>query len=246
MKYIFILFAAMIFTFHVKADVIEKKSLSGYWYSNAISSSIKIKEKRNALIIHGLEQCQGPTLFRRIDFDTYLDDIGNKIIVDCHNIIAFFPIHRNDYDRRIIFEKSQHPKKHHQNHNPNHHSDQYNDDGDYIYNYKNNSDEPPHVSNYNSNPINWANFSEIVVGSWMIENDRISIAIIDTRDGLKAKFSGSSEWVTYFQSQENDSIFIDSKGNRYVFDGSKSAKWIPIDKKKSIISLIKISQIPKY
>jgi hypothetical protein len=100
-------------------------------------------------------------------------------------------------------------------------------------------------SDYQSRSIDFSNSR--LIGTWEGKNRSFgTVAIIDTRDGLKAKFSGTTNWVTYTKSTSRPNEYIDDRGNRYIFDEDNDGKWFPSDKDKKVIELKKISDEVKY
>ncbi len=86
-----------------------------------------------------------------------------------------------------------------------------------------------------------------IIGTWKTKDNRYTtVAIIDTRDGIKAKFSGSTKWVDYKVSKMRPNEYIDSKGNRYVFNSSGKSTWYPADSKLKSIELEKIDSEVRY
>lgn len=57
-------------------------------------------------------------------------------------------------------------------------------------------------------------------GTWESDRPRKSVVILYTREGIKAKFSGTTRWVDFIQDDFNASTYKDKKGNRYEVNGN--------------------------
>ncbi|HOY12715.1 MAG TPA: hypothetical protein PLY70_06220 [Saprospiraceae bacterium] len=62
-------------------------------------------------------------------------------------------------------------------------------------------------------------------GTWRSTNPTKSVVILLTRDGLKAKFSGTTNWISYTQ-QDSSKTYIDKNGNHYDFHSAGVGNWI--------------------
>lgn len=81
-------------------------------------------------------------------------------------------------------------------------------------------------------------------GTWESDSPRKSVVILYTREGIKAKFSGTTKWVDFVQDDYNASTYIDKKGNRYEVDGN-GLFWISQNGKDRVF-LRKISDDLKF
>jgi hypothetical protein len=237
-------FAMLVLPYLVFANDSGREDLSGNWYSKCISESIKIKERRDVLIVKGLGDCNNTQVFERINRKSYVDNDGNLLIADKCNVLVFIP-NRGRHHREIVFEKR----------NNDHHDAWFNNDDDDHYDRNRgkkhgswNEDRYSNDSYGQGQPYEgkWNNYEKSVTGTWDAGFRDKSIAIIDTRDGLKAKFSGTTKWVDYVQSRQNPYEFIDNKGNKYIFKGDGKASWISIDRSIKEIYLTKVSDDTRF
>jgi hypothetical protein len=75
-------------------------------------------------------------------------------------------------------------------------------------------------------------------GTWASQDLNKKLALVSTRDGFKIKFSGTSNWVHFVYNKDTD-LFVDEKGNKYVFNSLTEAEWhSAIDVRKVKISKI--------
>lgn len=241
MRNLILSFAMLVLPFLVFANDIGRQDLTGNWYSKCISETIKIKEKRDVLIVKGLGDCNGIEVFERINKRSYADRVGNLLIVDKCDVLVFIP-NKGRRHKEIIFEKTRNDRNAWFNND----DDQY----DRESNHGNrNHDRYGNGSNgQQGQPSDnrWNNYERGVTGTWDAGFKEKTIAMIDTRDGLKAKFSGTSKWVDYVQSRQNPYEFVDAKGNKYIFNGQGSASWIPNDRSIKEIYLTKISDDTQF
>lgn len=82
-------------------------------------------------------------------------------------------------------------------------------------------------------------------GTWESNFPRKSVVILNTRDGIKAKFSGTDKWVSYETSEYSSKFYVDKKGNKYEFDGNGKCTWISSNGKQRI-DLIKIDNVLRF
>jgi hypothetical protein len=260
----------LIFTY----TTLAASQIEGYWYNPRLRESIRIVEYRNDIIVKGLFSENRSTRFIKIGRRTYEDREGNLLLCEDKNTILIKRWRARDYmrfdkvdDRRgrsewySYHDYDDHCDDHDGWHEDRAHSsydrDRYKDYEHYrnrekrdVYRegnrYRDNDDKynrnDKQHNKYNNKDINLS----AVIGTWEVKNDRFnSVAIIDTRDGIKAKFSGTSNWISYTRSSRLNE-YIDARGNRYIFEEEDKVKWYPIDKDRKVLELKKVSNEVNY
>lgn len=244
MRNLFLSFALLVLPFLAFANETGRQDLSGNWYSKRISENIKIVEKRDVLIVKGLGDCNDTRVFERINKRSFVDKVGNLLIAEHCDVLVFIP-NQGRHRREIIFEKRKNDC--HDNWFDRDDDDHYDRDNKRDRGYWNdNRYDDGSYGQRQSSDGKWNNYEKNVSGTWDAGFRDKSIAIIDTRDGLKAKFSGTTRWVEYVQNKHNPFEFSDDRGNKYVFSGSGKASWIPIDRSMKEIYLTKISDETQF
>ncbi len=245
MRYFTFCFVLLIGPIAVFAEKGNHYSLSGYWYNKMFLESIKVKEKKSALLVLGLEGYQGTRIFRRSANKCFADNAGNLFIIDQCNVLIYIPFHRNRY-RKIVFDRIiELPRDRGK-------SCHLQDNKDDFYTKNEGYTETSEGRDFNydnsmqKKGSNWPNYANKVTGTWQPDIDGILVTIVETRDGLKAKFSGKTNWVTYIQNATNGYAFTDEHGNKYLFEDNGRAIWIPSDIEKEKIQLKKLSDEPRY
>ncbi|MBK8699108.1 MAG: hypothetical protein IPN29_06025 [Saprospiraceae bacterium] len=72
------------------------------------------------------------------------------------------------------------------------------------------------------------------------------MAILETREGLKAKFAGTTRWVEYTQKENRSVDFVDKKGNNYRFLSENEVHWMTGEGNRPPGVLYKISDEVQY
>ncbi len=246
MKHLFLSLTLMLSPYFIFAHNLDNLDLSGYWYSQHLSSSIKIKDKENVLLVKGLNGTNATQVFGRINAKTYEDKRGNRFIID-HCDAIFFISRRNHYPKKVFFEKI---GRAYNDLNDRSHYKQHSYFEDDFENFdENNYGKPQSHTNsneYQNGRSNWLNYEEKISGTWRTEKGNMSIVIIDTRDGLKAKLTGTTKWVSYVQNIRKPYEFVDDNGNKYVFNEDLKATWISADRDKRTIPIYKSSSEMQY
>ena len=202
----------------------QHKRLDGSWYHGGSDNWIEIRDEGRYISVMGLPPQGKARIFEQEWKGIYLDKKGNKITLENRNTLLYnhrksghvIEFHR--YDTRQS--------------GPN---GQWKDESHGSYNYH--SSQPYQHQDYKDDII--------IEGSWAAENS-IIIAMLKTRDGLKAKYSGTTRWVSYQSVNNRKNEFVDNNGNRYVFHNNISATWYPKDQRNQAIPLKKISDDVKY
>ena len=242
--FIGLLFFLPIFLVASESPIDAHRNLTGYWVNAKIKETIKIKDRNNSIFINGLPGTRVDVQFDRIYGNVYKDGFGNKLTVENRNTI-FIDLGRRHSLRYVKWEENDSRRwgkeEFDKDYDPfdNHHKDEY-----FSNNFEN---QRPYDNNNCSASANWNfSYSEIVTGTWASSiRGRENIAILDTREGIKAKVSGTNRWVDYCQNKVIPNEFIDNKGNKMVFERD-AAIWIPKDIKDAVIKLQKISSDIRY
>jgi hypothetical protein len=241
--------------------------IDGYYYNPRLHESIRIIEHNRDVVIKGLFNDNRITRFEKVRGRTYEDRYGNILVCEDRNTVKLKRWRTRDY---IRFDKVDD----HRGRDDWHRYHDYDDDCDvdrrYDDRYDNRHGHHEHYDNrrydnYDSKDKEYksdrkndyyrgdqsiafnSGSSTRFVGTWDVKNGNYnSVAIIDTREGLKAKFSGTTNWVNYTQSQSRSNEYIDDRGNRYIFDRDDEGKWFPADKGKKVIDLKKVSNEVRY
>lgn len=202
----------------------QHRRLDGSWYHSGSDNWIEIRDEGRYISVMGLPPQGKARIFEQEWKGIYLDKKGNKITLENRNTLLYN--HRKSGHIIEFHRHDQHQSGAHGHWNNNspgtyydHPSKDYED-----HNYKD---------------------GDFIEGSWIADKS-IVIAMVKTRDGLKAKYSGTTRWVSYQADNNRKDEFVDDKGNRYVFHSHTSATWYSNDHRNQVIPLKKISDEVKY
>lgn len=242
MRTMFILISWLFFTGLVSATPPSHQfHLDGSWYHKKSNNWIEIRDEGRYISVLGLPPQGKAKIFEKQWKDVYVDKKGNKISIESPHMILY--LHRSS-GNVISFERP--AKAHGTGYGCNDANDIRWFDRKRYENDRYDSDRPdPHHGSYDSYPsIQRFNGSD-VEGTWQAPGG-IDIAMVITRDGLKAKYSGTTRWVDYRSIGNKGNEFEDDKGNRYIFHSSFAATWYPASKSKDSIELRKTDNQVKY
>lgn len=240
--------------------------LTGYWVNPVFDEAIKIVDMRDGILVKGLFNTNRNIFFERINKNKFIDCKRNIIRIEDGRTLMFISRRSNEYIRfeKIYNDRSRghcnddyydpydYPDKNgkYKNKNKGRSRDKnYDDDDEYGDDYRNFKD-------YDDNYLSKKNdkskvesrtkiidhLNESINGTYEVKGSKETVAITDTREGFKAKFSGSKNWVNYTRISNKE--FEDEKGNKYILNG-KNLNWISKDSKKNFY-LEKISDDIKY
>lgn len=202
----------------------QYRRLDGSWYHGVSDNWIEIRDEGRYISVMGLPPHGKARIFEQEWKGIYRDKKGNKITIETKNTLFY---HHRKSGHVIEFYR---PLKHHPS------SDNYDRGSSHP------SHHGPQPRHY---PDQGYGAADNLEGTWAAEGS-IDIAMVKTRDGLKAKYGGTTRWVSYQIVNNKDDEFIDENGNRYVFHHSTSATWYPKDHRNKPIHLKKISDDVKY
>jgi hypothetical protein len=233
------------------SNILSASDISGYWFNPRLQESIRIFKNQQFIFVKGLFSKNRTSKFKSKGRGVFVDKEGNSLILENRNTLKLRRRYANDY---IRFEKVRDVD----GHNDWKKFHDYDDDFEISRNnfdisntddvYKaNRSNQIDLYSRLGNNTISSTIPFEELAGTWEANDRRYpTVAIIDHREGLKAKFTGSTNWITYVLSKVGRNEFIDTKGNKYIFDTPSKAKWIPADPNAKIIEVVKTSSEVRY
>jgi hypothetical protein len=245
MRYLIFCIAFLILPQFVLArDNDHHHSLSGYWYNKTSLVSIKVKEKKDGLMVIGLEGFRGTWIFDRIDSRCFIDRRGNRFILDQFDVLLFMPI-KCKQTRITAFEKIEDAMYDHCK------TDRFYGDREELQDNGNRhsgslNERSTDYKSAKDDIKNWPDYATTINGTWLPDKGNKSVVMVDTREGLRAKFTGTSHWVDYTQSTLIPYEFIDIAGNKYTFDRAGNATWVPNERTKGMVHLKKVSDDPQF
>lgn len=220
MKRIFFIFSIFIMTLSLHAS---GNILDGSWYNPHIKRSIIIKHQRDGLQIKGIHSRYGWTWFERCSKNTYCDRYDNLIKISGRNRIVyykrdrrarltFYPVSDINVDRRYRDTYDEEDW----------YSDNYRSDGnrynDYDEKYNHKNDDITINRNHIKHQSPEGTWESIELGK--------KVFIVDTRDGLKARFSDDPRWYIFKTEEDKSGVFISDKGHRYEYLDENNLLWI--------------------
>lgn len=210
MKSVILFFSMLMVSF----TTIASNSISeGNWYNPHLKRSIYITSYHDGIKVKGIHSRYGSTWFEKCGRNTYCDRYDNYFKVsgrdrlvfykrDGRVRLTFYPTRSNDCEPRSRYDDRD--------------DDWYSDDrryddgyGDDDYNSRNRG--KGRVINkrpsYNFSPE----------GTWQSSDFGKKVFIVDTRDGLKARFSDDSKWYIFKNDDKKSGIYLGDKGHRYEY-----------------------------
>ena len=223
-SFAFLLSLLLIKTAILAGDPPQHRRLEGSWYHGGSDNWIEIRDEGRYISVMGLPPQGKARIFEQEWKGVYLDKKGNKITLENRNTLLYN--HRKS-GHNIEFHRRDHQHSGTNGHWRDNTHGSYNDHPSNTYQNQHYEDDT------------------YIEGSWAADKS-IIIAIVKTRDGLKAKYSGTTRWVSYQAVNNRRDEFVDDNGNRYIFHNNTSATWYPKDQRNQAIPLKKISDEVKY
>lgn len=202
----------------------QHKRLDGSWYHGYSDNWIEIKDEGRYLSVMGLPPQGKARIFEQEWRGVYFDKKGNKITLEDRNTILY---HHRKSGHIIQFRRSDACQTGSYG-NAREHSQ-----GSYYDRSAKPGTQPPFAD------------EAFMEGTWRADRS-IDIAMVKTREGLKAKYGGTTRWVSYQTVNNKWNEYIDENGNRYLFHNDKSATWYSNNRRNEPIQLKKISNDVKY
>jgi hypothetical protein len=232
-----------------------------FWYNVYLEKTIEIEYFGNGIKVSGLHYGNNHTWFKRRSSSTYYNRFGGKLKIlrnkivyydnRTHSRLTFLPINSRtrsysntddckpsehdyyDYDSSFGHEQHRQSKSSYDNDR-----EQRNRSKNDISSSKQNNLDGNTNSNSYPMPISSTVTHDQIEGTWQVEDLPKKVYIVDTRDGIKARFSDNLTWYIYKKRTENH-LFISENGQKYTLKNNKLI-WSNADNTKSF-SMIKIS-----
>lgn len=196
--------------------------LDGSWYHKKSDNWIEIRDEGKYISVMGLPPYGKARIFEKQWREIYIDKKGNKISIEGPGLLLY---HHRSSGHVLTFERP--VKAHGTGGTWRGEKDRWNNHGQRDDSYYN--DFSPRDAE----------------GTWQALGG-IDIAIVLTREGLRAKYSGTTHWVDYRMLGNDGITFEDNKGNRYVFSNATTATWYPAERNRNPIVLKKTDNQVKY
>lgn len=229
---IFTLSLLLVLPFLMSANHIE-----GKFTSTDHHVRVKIKDYRHGIKIKGLVS-RHYVKFRYVRTNTYADYYGNMVkVVGPHKVVFRSS---NWSDKISLYRQGHEPRIKYKRRNPGKsYGDNDWDEGN-TYGRNNNT---TYGRKFNSNE-SYINVSQLE-GTWESKRPNKEVAILETRQGFKVKFSGDRKWTNFESTAQDNTSFSDRKGNKYYVISSNEMEWS--DRKgNKIIRIRKISNDVRY
>jgi len=215
----------------------NKLSLSGTWYNPFRDMTIQIVDYPDGIKVRGLHSG-----FRWVYFDmtgsyTFRDVYGNKIKRIDRGHIIYSARNRNERltfvnmdDFHIQNDRKLRKYRYYEDYiDSNQQYDRNDNDANYLQEY-----------NYQSENRNQKAFFADPEGTWKVKEISKNVFIVETRDGIKARFSDESRWYSYTKDLADPFLFKNEKGHTYRLSDDGQLIWNDKENKRRFY-LIKIS-----
>lgn len=210
-----------------------------YWYNGYLNKTIEIFQYEDGIEVKGLHSNRGYFWFQRRLSHLYFDRYGNKIKLH-RNKIVYYANRRNSRLTFLpVYDRFDHRNCEDEYRDRRYHDHDYYDReryDDYRRNNNRHGADNTHRNDRKSRP-NTANRSyayekrsiskndeityqeqisqDEIEGTWKVKDLSKKVYIVDTRDGIKARFSDELKWYVYkSKGQENE--FIAENGQTYT------------------------------
>jgi hypothetical protein len=239
MRQVFFVLSILLISLSMHASQSIKE---GSWYNPYLQRNIFISHHRDGVRIKGIHSRYGWTWFERCGKNTFRDRYENtvkftgssRMIYFKQNRrarLTFYPVTDRYYDRY-----GERPGGTYRNYGD---DDWYSehDRTDYKYEESQNDVEgrgSALTSRKHRNLIS-------PEGTWQSRELNRNVYIIDTRDGLKARFSDEHDWYIFKSDDKNKGVFYSEKGHRYEYIDENNMLWIDSSGQRKY-KLIKISE----
>lgn len=214
------------------------RSLDGLWNNHNTQKTIKIKSTNRSIKVKGLYNHRNRWVkFRRNHRGVYRDSRGNRLVQKDFNRLEFYNSHNGII---VSFARVRRPRPQTQYHHYNDHRSQR--QGGYYRDKKNNRYNTNHQEHRNIQPLNISESRlRDIEGTYRAKDvQSSSYIIVSTRDGIRVKEKGTSNWYRYTTASDNLSL-IDKKGNKYIISRDNNIYWIS-NTDQNTIQLHRISQ----
>ena len=217
----------------------------GSWYNPYLQRNIFISHHRDGVKIKGIHSRYGWTWFERCGKNSFSDRYENTVKFAGNNRMVYYK--RNRRARLTFYPVSD---RNYDHRSGNRH------DGGFRNNINNNDDdwysdnEPSGYRDYESdNDVEGRGDVSTTrkrrnhinpEGTWQSAEFDRKVYIIDTRDGLKARFIDEHDWYIFKSDEKNKGVFYSDKGHRYECIDENNMLWIDSSGQRRY-KLIKIS-----
>ena len=197
--------------------------LDGEWYNNSLHKNIIVHSSHQGYKIKGLYSYHDWTYFEECGRNTFCDRYENFIRVVSQNRLIFY----NRYRRtKLTFYNLGEERNRKYFGNRRVDEDLYSDRDDYHtygQNQISSNNQPAKIKSKEkrSTPVNLRSPE----GTWSVADSEKTVYIIDTRDGIKARFIDETVWYIFKNDKDNSGIYISNDGHRYEYLNENSLVW---------------------
>lgn len=197
--------------------------IDGNWYNTWFDKNIRIVTLPDGMKIKGIHSGYGWTYFERCGKHTFCDGFNNLIKLYSQNELVYF--NRNRRTKLTFYPANQNIK-------PDGYGRNFDENNQRLSDKKNfkNEDNSGHdieqKSEKDTNRINTKNSDYVSPeGTWKVADPNKLVYIVDTRDGIKARFSDESKWYIFKNDPDNAGSFISEMGHRYEYINKNLMVW---------------------
>jgi len=203
----------------------NKHQLTGIWYNGYIQQKIEIVSVQDGLKVKGIHSSNGWIYFAKIGRLTYSDVHGNKLKSITESQIIFSSNHRKARLTFIPLEMYRNQKEFRSKGRRN--GDEFDDYDDRNQRwYSTNQDYIDKNDSYNPTK-NGKVIQGIqdLEGKWSVKDISKIVLIVETRDGLKARFNDEHQWFVYKKEPFSNHIFKSDEGHQYLYTDDGKLVW---------------------
>lgn len=195
--------------------------VSGKWYNPYIDRQIVVLAFPDGIKVKGIHSKYGWTFFDRRGSGTFYDVYGNKIRLFGHDQILYTDRRKKVRLSFILLNtyKNQDRQRYKRGDDK---SDYYNK---YDQKFSDKEDDFSEQNDHNGNQKYEIEPNDLE-GTWKVKDFSKTVYIVETRDGIKARFSDEKKWFTYHRSSHDSAGFVSDEGYQYIYTGDGKLIWI--------------------
>jgi hypothetical protein len=197
--------------------------VSGKWYNPYINRQIEIIVYPDGLKVRGIHSKNRWTYFERSGNRTFRDWYGNRIRFQGLEELLYTS---NTRRARLTFFLMHGYQKSRWDKETGGYADRdYYDERDSRYG---NDDTDVNEKKYQNRNQKVDFDIKDMEGTWKVNDLSKNVFIIETRDGIKARFSDENKWFSYIKEPNDSAGFVSEEGHQYIY--SEDGKLIWVDK----------------
>ncbi len=193
------------------------------WYNPYFKNSIRTKSYYDGIKVRGIYSGYNWAYFKRCGLNSYCDKYDNVLKFSYQNRMVYYD--RRKRSKFTFYPSSQHARERYYDDSHFERNEVYSGRGSYESDRE--SVTLPDDKFKKDNPKENFDYKQLISpeGTWKVDDPDKLVLIVDTRDGIKARFDDDSKWYVYKNDPNKSGIYLSEAGHQYEYVNENTMIW---------------------